>query len=108
MSKWRSVFVYLMRNERNGFIKIGCSKSPAYREKTLQSEEPEVSLLFAYLGEPDLERGLHKLFASKRIRGEWFALSEEDIRTVDKILWVETHESRHEYECGYPTPEAAR
>lgn len=75
-------FVYAMRNERNGYIKIGRSDNPKFREKTLQSEEPEVTLLFAYFVEPDRERELHEVFAGQRVRGEWFDLSEDDLLEI--------------------------
>jgi hypothetical protein len=71
-----------MLNNRSGYIKIGISKNPRYRETTLQAEEPEV-LLFAvaYQGR-SLERALHRQFAHMRLRGEWFALSPEDVQMI--------------------------
>lgn len=85
--------VYLMKNDRNGFYKIGVSISPKFREKTLQSEEPEVRLIMSVEEDPsetqvslisalDGEDFLHKTFADKRVRGEWFRLDEEDIDCI--------------------------
>lgn len=37
-------FIYLMLNSRNSLVKIGRSKSPQFREKTLQAEEPEIAI----------------------------------------------------------------
>lgn len=71
---------YLMYNHRNRYVKIGKSNNPSFREKTLQSEEPEVSLLAI---SPLLsERDLHRIFSSKRLRGEWFALSLTDLERL--------------------------
>lgn len=70
--------VYLMLNARNGYIKIGISDNPYFREKTLQSEEPEVVLLATAEGGRNFEGALHRFFAAKRIRGEWFNLSSND------------------------------
>lgn len=72
-------FVYLIRNNRNGFTKIGWSKTPKLREETLQSEEPEISLFATMRGTLEDEFNLHVFFASKRKRGEWFSLTDQDI-----------------------------
>lgn len=76
--KPRHGFIYLMINRRNGYYKIGFSVRPSYREKTLQSEEPEVEMLCFFTGTTADERALHARFADKRVRGEWFALSLKD------------------------------
>lgn len=82
----KRTFIYLMLNERNRYVKIGKSSFPRFREKTLQSEEPEVILLAAYLCDPDMERELHEVFAHRRVRGEWFNLSFEEALTVAEHL----------------------
>ena len=81
--KPRMGFVYLMRNQRNGFIKIGFSRDPKYREATLQSEEPEVELLTKFVGDMSDEESLHERFSAKRLRGEWFKLTDEDILSIN-------------------------
>ena len=81
-------FVYVMRNRRNGFVKIGLSVDPSYREGTLQAEEPEIELLFSYPGNQEIEEGLHSMFSNKRLRGEWFALSKADILEIKEALSV--------------------
>ena len=70
--------VYFIRAGNKGAIKIGVASDLAKRLETLQTGNPfELKVLatipcsseqHAY----DLERRMHKLFASKRIRGEWF------------------------------------
>jgi Meiotically up-regulated gene 113 len=86
-TRWRNAtFVYLMLNLRNGFVKIGKSKKPKHREKTLQSEEPEIVLLCAYWTDPDMEQELHSYFSDKRVRGEWFHLSPEEIEVARRAL----------------------
>jgi hypothetical protein len=81
-------YVYLMKNERNGYIKIGKSNNPKYREKTLQSEEPEISLIFKknVINPSTKEKNLHKKYSDKRIRGEWFDLTEQDISDIKKEI----------------------
>ena len=81
--------VYLMKNERNGYIKIGFTKNePEFRERTLQSQEPEITLMKSYKGSMDDERGVHEILADKRIRGEWFYLNEEDLLTIENYFKV--------------------
>lgn len=75
-------FVYLMLNRANGRYKIGRSKFPFFREKTLQSQEPDVELIDKWLAPSSVEKKLHRLFKDKRLRGEWFELSKEDISTI--------------------------
>jgi hypothetical protein len=79
-------FVYLMRNQRNGFVKIGFSKAPQYREATLQSEEPEIVLEQQFAGSPMDEKELHEHFRGKRVRGEWFRLGKEDVDWITRQM----------------------
>lgn len=71
--------VYLMRNNKNNLIKIGFSKNPKVREATLQSEEPDITLICHWPGCMKDELRLHKHYASKRRRGEWFELTDKDV-----------------------------
>lgn len=75
-------FIYLIKNNRNGLYKIGRSKTPSIRESTLQSEEPDISMILSFAGTSQLEKELHKRFADKRVRGEWFELSGIDIEII--------------------------
>lgn len=79
----KSVWIYLMLDSATGYHKIGFSKNPKFREKTLQSEKPTVELLAQYKGSVSDETYLHIFFLEKRIRGEWFALNESDIKEIE-------------------------
>jgi len=81
-----TVFVYLMEDLRNGLFKIGQSQTPEKRERTLQSEVPEVSLRFYMPAHDSAESELHEMFSGKRVRGEWFQLAQEDILAVIAFL----------------------
>lgn len=84
-------YVYLMHDTLNNFYKIGISKTPQYRERTLQSEKPSIEILYAKKY-PNrrlayaIEQALHKVFSEKKIRGEWFNLSEADIAMLKDTL----------------------
>ena len=84
-------FVYLMVDTSNGYHKIGISNHPEYREKTLQSEKPTIEKICAKQFPSRqiataIESALHSTFASKRIRGEWFNLSDADVSQIIQTL----------------------
>lgn len=68
-------YVYLIHSQSNGYFKIGYSKNPLKREKTLQAEEPDISLLKIWEGDGALEKSLHQKYSHLRVRGEWFELT---------------------------------
>lgn len=84
-------YVYLMRDNTNGYHKIGISNKPEYREKTLQSEQPSIEML-AYKIFPTrkiaeaIESALHTAYSQQRVRGEWFNLNEEDVAAIIETL----------------------
>lgn len=71
---------YLMKDENTGFTKIGKSVNPKKRERTLQSEKPTISLF--KVCDKLVEKELHDYFSIKHIRGEWYHLSDEDIKYI--------------------------
>jgi len=75
-------FIYLMRDASTGYIKIGRSKDPKYRESTLQSQKPTIELITFWQGSINTEKQLHEKYADKRIRGEWFSLSKSDVSAI--------------------------
>ncbi len=89
--KEKTCFVYLMIDTTNNFYKIGISNNPRYREHTLQSDKPTIELISAKeyptrtIAEA-IEAALHKAYGEKRIRGEWFNLSEEDVEYIKETL----------------------
>lgn len=84
-------YVYLMHDTTNGFTKIGISNKPMYRERTLQSEKPTIEMVISKkfpirkIAE-SFEKSLHNTYAEKRIRGEWFELTPEDIEHLKESL----------------------
>lgn len=79
-------YVYLLLNKRNNLFKIGRSKSPKYRERTLQAQEPEIEMIITWEAPIIIERQLHKLCEEKRERGEWFNLSFKELNLIrDKM-----------------------
>lgn len=84
-------YVYLMKDTTNNFHKIGISSKPKYRERTLQSEKPTIELTFSKVFPlrtiaENMEKTLHESFSDKRIRGEWFELSDDDVEHIKQSL----------------------
>jgi len=84
-------YVYLMRDHTNNYYKIGISKTPEYRERTLQSEKPSIEMICnkklpsRKIAEA-FEKALHIAYADKRIRGEWFNLDDNDLAQLIESL----------------------
>ena len=72
--------VYMLRAGRS--YKIGCSRAPQQRVHDLQQALPEKANLVHAIDTDDphgIEAYWHRRFAEKRLRGEWFRLTAEDV-----------------------------
>ena len=83
-------YLYLMINLKNGYHKIGIAFEPIYREKTLQSEEPDISTVKVRMFAnrkiaTEVESELHKKYEHKRVRGEWFDLNPIELEELYKF-----------------------
>jgi fumarate reductase subunit D len=67
----RSTWIYFMW--AGNAVKIGVSDDPVTRRRHLQVANPaEVMLVTCWWGTHRLERAMHELFTTDRIRGEWY------------------------------------
>ena len=87
---YASTYIYLMHHGVSDVWKIGRSKKPKAREKTLQHQDPMITLNWKVEAVSAFEAWLHGKFKSKRLRGEWFELSGSD------VSWIK-NESLNEY-----------
>lgn len=72
--------VYFIR-ANNKHIKIGYSKCPIDRAKSLQTGSPvKLHIQATMNGDSKTESGLHEMFKHLRAKGEWF-------RYTDEIKW---------------------
>jgi hypothetical protein len=79
--------VYLIQ-ERSGLCKIGSSRNLEQRMTQLQCANPhELRLLHHFASSQMLqdERKLHTRFLHRRVKNEWFALTEADIADIQRI-----------------------
>jgi hypothetical protein len=88
----RSGYVYLVGSEIEGSFKIGMTtRDPTIRLAEFVPQMPFKCELLLYIESDDparLEAQLHERFNSKRLRGEWFALDEQDVETLlDMATW---------------------
>jgi uncharacterized protein YlbG (UPF0298 family) len=81
-------YIYLIRDSHTGYTKIGRSDNPFARIQTLKKQDTllprpnEFEILFCWADYPHKEKWLHLDFQAKRVRGEWFDLSQEDIAKI--------------------------
>lgn len=78
----KPTFIYLLLDERSGYVKIGRARDPSARERTLQSENPCVLMIYRGPADASLENELHEEYAEFRVRGEWFNLSKTQIDNI--------------------------
>ena len=72
--------LYLIKDKRNGYYKIGISVDAICRESTLASEKADYKLVGVWNYLSEYEKEWHKYFDAQHIRGEWFALTKAQIR----------------------------
>ena len=84
--------VYLMYDFHTDLTKIGYSKNPKVREHTLQSEKPDIILLAFWSANKQIEKIVHKKYANKRLRGEWFNLDFRDYKEIKE--YMESYQSQ--------------
>lgn len=79
-------YIYLAFDENTGLYKIGFSRKPNLREKTLQSEKPTIKFIICKNGTIKDETKLHRVYKEKKIRGEWYGLTNDDVVEIIKAF----------------------
>lgn len=111
------MFVYLIIDRDSGLIKIGKATDVHARlqqllkQPTLLPKPFNFELLTLFRATRWDEYQLHRQFAHKRIRGEWFALTPTDVETIREYFneqWEARYEEYHEWlmerRYGPPAP----
>jgi hypothetical protein len=81
--------VYFMQSDFDGdfAVKIGRATSPSGRLNSIQSGNPNKIEMLAFINcDMRAEAIFHKHFAGAKIRGEWFALTDEVETFIDKLV----------------------
>ena len=89
----KPMYVYLMHHGLSNVWKIGRSVDPDVRERTLQHQDPQITMLWSVEEEGGLETWLHEQFKDKRLRGEWFELLDKDVEWIQNKA-VEAYNER--------------
>jgi hypothetical protein len=80
----RCFVVYFIATQTDRLVKIGYSRNPKTRIKTLQTSNPKKLLLIGVLeGCKKVEKFLHIKFYKYRIDGEWFKLTDEILEYIE-------------------------
>lgn len=72
---------YLVLDEATGYTKIGKSKDIHTRLQIIKTHVPLCQLI-GYITD-DVEKELHARYSDKKIKGEWFNLSDKDIQDIE-------------------------
>ena len=80
----KDCFVYIMKDTSlPGWYKIGKSIKPKHRERTLQAEKPSIKMVFYTPETKEINESLlHHQYAKYRGRGEWFNLTDAQLRYI--------------------------
>lgn len=76
------MFIYLITNQK-GHYKIGVSKNPDKRIKSMETGNPDDLVIFYRYKTKNahkIERILHRLFESYKVKLEWFELPIYEVR----------------------------
>jgi len=86
-NNYQNEYLYIIHNSE--YYKIGISSDPENRLKALQTSSPyELKLIKVYecKNSNKIESLIHAKLKHKNIRGEWFDLSNDDIKEIDILI----------------------
>ena len=79
-------YIYFIKAERLGYIKIGISVNPIKRLQQLQASLLDnIELLTYTFGDRETEKYLHKRFSKFNYKNEWFLPEKEILSLITKI-----------------------
>ena len=86
-----SGYIYIIQCSKTPYYKIGRSRAmPLYRLSALQAGCPYELLLVCAIcvsKYKDTEREIHEMFKARRVRGEWFQLTNLDLFKAREYLY---------------------
>lgn len=98
--------VYFLQAVTLGLVKIGVTNNAVKRIRDISMLSPDpIKVIGVALchNSGKLERELHKKYAAKRVRGEWFRLNDDDIHYLEAIGFNPTRVKRLQVEATMPT-----
>jgi predicted GIY-YIG superfamily endonuclease len=90
-------FVYILKSDF-GVYKIGRTKDLERRLRDFRIFPKEFELVHSIACEDEVkvEKDLHERYKDKKVRNEWFELSDDDIQDLKKINYVPAEQSDYE------------
>lgn len=116
------MYIYFIRKEKGGPIKIGTTADPGQRLVAIQGANPDpLCIVGVAAGGRGAENRIHKVFAKDRLHGEWFQPTPRLLALVERLpSWDEVREGakcprivsrtdtyRMLYQAGYSAQEIA-
>jgi len=86
VSRWFGQSIYLIRMEGSDLCKIGVSQNPKHRLNQLNVPGLYLDMVYQVPHAYEIEKSLHYCYSSKRTKGEWFHLSDEDIAAMSTLI----------------------
>lgn len=91
-NKDQSGYIYFIKENKTGTVKIGKSKSLKKRYRLFEVKLPfEIDCIVYYKvnDRHQVESALHDIFSDYRCNGEWFELEEEQIDKITNLVLPE-------------------
>lgn len=86
-----SKYVYLATDETKKYVKIGITSDIQRRQKEIRHMNPTFKIFYVWQPSEvtayEAEQYFHNCFANKRVFGEWFDLSIDDILIMTCGKW---------------------
>lgn len=100
MNDNKQFFTYLIYDKGNNLYKIGRTKNPKQRLKTIHTSNPNAEYVFWF--KKDYEKELHKQYVNSKERLEWFNLEEHHLESLISLyLFLSMSLSVDEYYFDY-------
>lgn len=107
MIEERKGCVYFFRHIGLTAVKIGYSQneSPIYRFENFKTFAPYGSEILGFIQTTEakkIESNLHAKYANKRLLGEWFEITEDDVKNeIDFYSKIEDVKNRNEFQIAW-------
>jgi hypothetical protein len=87
LQRYRGDYIYFIDAQPSGLIKIGISADVAGRFMALQNATgEELRIIGKFPGNAEMERHLHELFHTSRVRREWFSPSPGLVKFITELF----------------------
>ena len=83
-------WIYVIEDTQTGFVKIGVTQNNNPKTRLSHYLSHNMSIKLLYLDKIDycfeLEKNIHNFFSKKRVKGDWFELSKDNVLNIFRIV----------------------